>query len=122
MLTASQGVQFPALNIRLQEIATLDPGLVESDHGQRCRFDDIEACRIRKAIEKFADRVDADKVALTGGSHGGFLTGWLSGHLKYRDIWKATCVRNAVFDMNYMNSCTDIPDWIIACCFNKELD
>lgn len=75
-----------------------------------------------KAISTFEDRIDANKIGLTGGSHGGFLTGWLSGHPKYKDIWAASVVRNAVFDMNYMNACTDIPDWIFACVFGQELD
>merc|ERR1740123_2737165 len=85
---------------------------------------DVEDCGelTLLAMKKFEDQIDSAKIGLTGGSHGGFLTGWLSGHPKYRDIWAASCVRNAVFDMNYMLSCTDIPDWIMACVFNEDLD
>lgn len=66
--------------------------------------------------------VDPKKVAVTGGSHGGYLTGWLTGHPKYKDLWACSAVRNAVLDMNYMNASTDIPDWIQACVFNEPLD
>ena len=59
---------------------------------------------------------------MTGGSHGGYLTGWLIGHPKYKHLFKVAAARNAVLDMNYMNSSTDIPDWISACVFNKPLD
>ena len=59
---------------------------------------------------------------MTGGSHGGFMTGWLCGHPDYKDLWAAAACRNAVFDMNYMSAATDIPDWIQACVFNKALD
>jgi acylaminoacyl-peptidase len=75
-----------------------------------------------KAISHFSDRIDENKVGLTGGSHGGFLTGWLTGHPKYKDIWRASVTRNAVYDMNYMNAQTDIPDWIHACVFGEQID
>lgn len=85
---------------------------------------DVKDCGdlTKMALHQFADVVDPSKVGLTGGSHGGFLTGWLLGHPAYRDLWAVAAVRNAVFDMNYMLSATDIPDWIAACVFNKELD
>lgn len=56
-----------------------------------------------------------------GGSHGGFMTAWLIGHPEFKDLWAAAAIRNAVLDMSYMVVATDIPDWIYACCQNKEL-
>ena len=87
-------------------------------------FNDVEDCGelTKLAIQKFSHIIDPLKIGLTGGSHGGYLTGWLIGHPTYKDIWAAAAVRNAVFDLNYMNASTDIPDWIYACVFNKELD
>lgn len=43
---------------------------------------DVEDCinLINKSFEKFPDVLDKEKLALMGGSHGGFLTGWLSCH------------------------------------------
>ena len=50
------------------------------------------------------------------------MTGWLIGHPKYKDLWAAAGLWNAVLDMSYMVASTDIPDWIYACCGNKELE
>lgn len=66
--------------------------------------------------------VDPKRMCVEGGSHGGFLTGWLIGHPKYKDLWAAAGLWNAVLDMSYMVASTDIPDWIFACCQNKELN
>ena len=85
---------------------------------------DVEDCGelTIKALKQFEQIVDPTKVAVTGGSHGGFLTGWLCGHPAYKDLWATACMPNAVLDMNYMNTSTDIPDWIAACVFNQDLD
>lgn len=56
-----------------------------------------------------------------GGSHGGFMTGWLIGHPEFKDMWAASALWNPVLDMTYMLQSTDIPDWIYACSQNKEL-
>jgi len=37
-------------------------------------------------------------------------------------MWAAAGVRNPVLDMSYMVVSTEIPDWIFACCQNKELE
>lgn len=50
------------------------------------------------------------------------MTGWLVGHPKYKDIWAASSIWNGVLDMSYMVTSTDIPDWIFACCLNKEIE
>ncbi len=56
-----------------------------------------------------------------GRSHGGFVTGWLIGHPEFKDLWNSACLWNAVLDMTYMLTITDIPDWIYAGGQNKEL-
>ena len=66
--------------------------------------------------------IDPKKVGVTGGSHGGFLTGHLIGHEEFKDIWGAAAVRNPVLDLSYMLSATDIPDWIYACGKNEEIN
>ena len=83
---------------------------------------DVHDCGqlIKLAMDKFADIVDPAKVGVYGGSHGGFLTGWLIGHPDYKDLFKAACLWNPVINMSFMNSSTDIPDWIYACCFNRD--
>lgn len=67
---------------------------------------------IKLALDKFPDIVDKDKVAVYGGSHGGFLTGWLIGNPKYKDLFKTAILWNPVINMSYMWASTDIPDWI----------
>ena len=73
------------------------------------------------ALDKFKDVVDPKRVGVYGGSHGGFLTGWLIGHSDYKHLWSAAILWNPVLNMAYMLNMTDIPDWIYACCFKKEL-
>ena len=87
-------------------------------------INDVEDCGelTKLALEKFKHVLDEKKVAAYGGSHGGFLSAWLIGHPKYKDLWSAACLRNPVLDMNYMRSATDIPDWIEACVLNRELE
>jgi acylaminoacyl-peptidase len=75
----------------------------------------------KKAIEKLNGKVDEKRVCVYGGSHGGFMTGWLIGHPLFKDMWAAAALWNPVLDMTYMLQSTDIPDWIYACCYNKEL-
>jgi len=84
---------------------------------------DVEDCGdlTLLALEKFKDLVDPKRVGVHGGSHGGFMTGWLIGHPKYKDLWAAAALWNPVLNMAYMISQADIPDWIYACCHKKEL-
>ena len=84
---------------------------------------DVEDCGnlTKAAIKQFGDIVDEKRVCVEGGSHGGFMTGWLIGHPEFKDLWAAAGIWNGVLDMSYMVASTDIPDWIFACCQNKEL-
>ncbi len=53
--------------------------------------------------------VDRDRVAVSGGSHGGFLTGNLLG--RHAGRFKAGLARNPVMDLSLMIHVSDIPDW-----------
>eukprot|EP00347_Sterkiella_histriomuscorum_P007160 403350033 len=75
----------------------------------------------KMALEKFADKIDLDRVGVYGGSHGGFSTGWQIGHPEFKHLYKAAVLWNPVLNMSYMYAATDIPDWIYACCLNKDL-
>lgn len=79
---------------------------------------DVEDCGnlTMLALEKHADILDETKVCVEGGSHGGFLTAWLIGHPKYKHLWRAAVLWNAVLNMSYNVVSTDIPDWVFSCC------
>lgn len=70
---------------------------------------DVSDCKLATmdAIDKFP--VDANKMVLSGGSHGGFLVTHLSG--QHPDLYKAVVTRNPVIDLSSMNNTSDIPDW-----------
>ena len=51
---------------------------------------------------KSDDTIDKKRICVEGGSHGGFMTGWLIGHPDYKDLWAASALWNPVLDMTYM--------------------
>ncbi len=57
----------------------------------------------------FAGWVDESRVAVVGGSHGGFLAGHLVGQHPTR--FRAAALRNPVLDISLMVHVSDIPDW-----------
>jgi hypothetical protein len=56
--------------------------------------------------------VDEARVAIVGGSHGGFLVGHALG--QYPGLFRAGCMRNPVTDLNSMVGSSDIPDWCVV--------
>lgn len=84
---------------------------------------DVDDCAnlIKKGLDLHSDLVDPSRVAVYGGSHGGFLTGWMIGHPTTKDLFAASILWNPVINMSFMETETDIPDWIFGCCFSKEL-
>jgi dipeptidyl aminopeptidase/acylaminoacyl peptidase len=50
--------------------------------------------------------VDADRMALSGGSYGGYMTAWIIGHT---DRFKAACTQRGVYNLVSMYGTTDIP-------------
>ncbi|KAJ4767510.1 Acylamino-acid-releasing enzyme [Rhynchospora pubera] len=62
--------------------------------------------------------IDANKVVVVGGSHGGFLTTHLIGQAPDRFV--AAVARNPVCNLSLMVGTTDIPDWVYFESCGKE--
>jgi pterin-4a-carbinolamine dehydratase len=58
-------------------------------------------------VLKMEKSADADRLAVTGGSYGGFLTGWVVGHT---DRFKAAVSQRGVYDELNMFGSGDIPE------------
>lgn len=71
---------------------------------------DVKDCVLatNKCLETFP-WLNSERLALVGGSHGGFLIHHLSG--QYPDMFRAVVSRNPVIDCASMNVVSDIPDW-----------
>lgn len=70
---------------------------------------DVEDCMASLKAAIKAGYVDESKVAVIGGSHGGFLTGHLMG--QHPEVFKCAVLRNPVCDLALMVNLSDIPDW-----------
>lgn len=69
---------------------------------------DVMTCT-KHVLSNFADVIDAEKVGICGGSHGGFLTAHATS--QYPDFFRAAVMRNPVTNIATMVTATDIPDW-----------
>ncbi|NXJ64691.1 APEH enzyme, partial [Rostratula benghalensis] len=70
---------------------------------------DVQFC-VEWVLRK--ESLDASRVALVGGSHGGFLACHLLG--QFPDTYHACVVRNPVVNIASMVAATDIPDWCLT--------
>lgn len=75
-----------------------------------CGSHDVSDCllALKEALSQMS-WLDEARVALIGGSHGGFLVTHLAGQTP--DKWRAVVTRNPVIDVASMSVVSDIPDW-----------
>jgi len=77
----------------------------------RCGTQDVEdvVAATEAALARFPDVLDADRVAVVGGSHGGFLGAHLVA--QHPELFKCAALRNPVTNVGLMTGVSDIPDW-----------
>jgi acylaminoacyl-peptidase len=87
---------------------------------------DVESCGdfLLDFLDKkeYTGIVDRNKVMLYGGSHGGYLSCWLSVHDKYAKLFIAAAIRNPVTDLVSSMATTDIPDWVLGQSTDLDVD
>lgn len=66
-----------------------------------------------------AGLIDRERVAVIGGSHGGFLTGNLVG--QHPERFRCGVLRNPVMDLSLMIHVSDIPDWCYIEAWGSEV-
>ena len=88
------------------------PGCIGANDVQDC----VQAVRETLEMQQLPRDVqlDASKLVVVGGSHGGFLTGHLIG--QHPGMFRAAAMRNPVTNIPAMFGTTDIPDWTVVEC------
>jgi acylaminoacyl-peptidase len=79
---------------------------------------DVADCIASLDAAVSAGHVDPARVAVVGGSHGGFLTGHIIGQHPGR--FKCAVMRNPVCDLSLMVGLSDIPDWCFLEAWGSE--
>lgn len=96
-----------------------DPAALESLLG---RVGELDVSDVMQAMDQVLlehpTTLDADRVGISGGSHGGFIAAHVSG--QFPDRFRCAAMRNPVIDISTMFSTTDIPDWCQVEAFGGE--
>ena len=81
---------------------------------------DVDDCQ--DCVERAKALVNPSLIVAYGGSHGGFLTGWLLGHPKYQTTYAGGVLWNPAVDLISSNLTSDIPDWAVNVTMGKVDD
>jgi acylaminoacyl-peptidase len=114
-----QGGKFGILHVNYRGSTGFGQAALESLAGNIGDQDVRDVVHLTKhVLEEFKDEVDASKVGVCGGSHGGFLAGHLIG--QYPELFKVAAMRNPVTNIATMTTATDIPDWTYVECLGPN--
>ncbi|XP_066471875.1 acylamino-acid-releasing enzyme-like isoform X2 [Tiliqua scincoides] len=78
----------------------------------RVGVQDVEDTQLAVELALQMEPLDPNRIALLGGSHGGFICCHLIG--RYPEMYKACAVRSPVINMATLLGTSDIPDWRYA--------
>ncbi|XP_077182107.1 acylamino-acid-releasing enzyme-like isoform X2 [Paroedura picta] len=78
----------------------------------RVGIQDVEDTQLALELALQSEPLDPNRIALLGGSHGGFICCHLLG--RYPKMYKACAVRSPVINMATLLGTSDIPDWRYA--------
>ncbi len=73
-------------------------------------------------LDKYNSRYNRKNIFAYGGSHGGFLSAWLSVHPEYTKLFNSAVILNPVIDIYSLYTSSDIPDWAYELTSLKELN
>ena len=81
-----------------------------------CGSFDVDDCAeaVREALTTLGPAADPSRVIAYGGSHGGFITGWLLGHNDHQKLFKGGVLWNPAVDLVASNLTSDIPEWSVC--------
>ena len=78
---------------------------------------DVDDCQ--DCVDLAKDMCNPSLVIAYGGSHGGFLTGWLLGHPEHQATYAGGILWNPAVDLISSNLTSDIPDWAVNVAMGK---
>jgi len=62
-------------------------------------------------LQANSDKYNTKEVYVYGGSHGGFLSSWLSVDTRFNSLFKGSLIHNPVIDIYSLYTTSDIKDW-----------